>query len=160
MEIETAIERVDFYKQLVLLPFQEGPQFVCPVRPACDRARRVHRINELRKVVLTTGSEVVLEDEDALEHLFNAIVGEVISQVRESDEFAEQGFQFVYDRCRAELYYVAGQLKQLRSDIDISFLVDEFDVQWDRIAAKISNDGIIGPPPPRRARRDRRQAPT
>lgn len=108
---------------------------------ACEAPGPLEPQGPLRKVALTTGYGVVLEDEDALEHLFNAIVGEVISQVRGSDEFGEQGFHLVYDRCRAELYYVAGQLKQLRSDIDISFLVDEFDVQWDRIAAKISNDG-------------------
>ncbi len=122
-----------------------------PDQPHGDR--RVESKGLLRKVILTTGYEVVLEDEDALEHLFNAIVGEVISQVRGSDEFAEQGFQLVYDRCRAELYYVVGQLNQLRSYIDISVLVEEFNVQWDRIAAKISNDDQWDSPPSNEALR-------
>ena len=37
-----------------------------------------------RKVILTTGYEVDLEDEEGLEHLFNAIFGEVLTNLKDT----------------------------------------------------------------------------
>jgi hypothetical protein len=87
-----------------------------------------------KPVVLSTGYEVELADPDGLEHLFNAIIGEVIHRFKDTDEFAKQGWALIHNICICELHYVAGQLRARGSGIDIDKLMDEFNVQWDRIA--------------------------
>ena len=93
-----------------------------------------------RSVTLTTGYEVDLEDEEGLEHLFNAIIGEVTTRFEDTEEFSERGFGIVYDICICELHFVAGQLYQMGSGINIKMLLDEFGVQWDRVAEKLNNN--------------------
>ncbi len=95
-----------------------------------------------RKVTLTTGYEVDLEDEEGLEHLFNAIIGEVTTRLRDTEEFSEKGFGIVYDVCICELHYLAGQLQHMGSGIRIEKLLDEFGVQWDRVAEKLGGDSV------------------
>ena len=91
-----------------------------------------------RKVILTTGYEVDLEDEQGLEHLFNAVFGEVLTRLKDTDEFSEKGFVIIHDVCLCELHFIAGQLYHMQSTIDIKMLLDEFGVQWDRFAEKVN----------------------
>jgi len=95
-----------------------------------------------RKVTLTTGYDIDLEDEEGLEHLFNAIIGEVTARLKDTEEFSERGFGIVHDVCICELHFVAGQLHHMGSGIDIKMLLDEFGVQWDRVAEELSGDEI------------------
>ena len=97
-----------------------------------------------REVTLTTGYQVNLEDEAGLEHLFHAIIGEVITRLEDTDEFSQKGFGIVYDICLCELHFVAGQLYHMGSQIDIAMLIDEFAVQWDRIAKESRKDKSDG----------------
>ena len=92
------------------------------------------------KVILSSGYEVDLEDEEGLEHLFHAIVGEVTARVSDSEEFSERGWRLVCGRCLCELHYVAGQLHRAGSSLDIQKLLDDFGVEWHRLAEKLSSD--------------------
>ena len=92
------------------------------------------------KLVLSSGYEVDLAEEEGLVHLFNAIVGEVTERVEYTDEFSDRGFAMVFDLCILEIYYVAGQLCHAGSGLGLEKLLDEFRVQWDRIAAKLNTD--------------------
>lgn len=94
----------------------------------------------MRKVTLTTGYEIDLEDEEGLEHLFNAIIGEVTTRLEDTEEFSEKGFCIIFDVCICELHFVAGQLHHMGSGIDIKKLLDEFRVQWNRVAEKLNSD--------------------
>ena len=91
------------------------------------------------KVLLTTGYEVELHEEEGLQHLYQACFGEVLERSGDTDEFRERTFGLVYDVCLVELHYVAGQLKQAGSSIDIHLLLDEFGVFWNSIAAKLND---------------------
>lgn len=93
-----------------------------------------------RRVVLSTGYEVDLDDADGLEHLFNAVFGESFRRLRCSREFGRRGFEVVHDVCICELHYIAGQLHSQGSALDFPFLLDQFGVQWDRLAERINRD--------------------
>ena len=93
-----------------------------------------------RKVYLTTKYEIDLEDEEGLEHLFNATIGEILERYKNTDEFSKRGFGIVYDMCICELYYVAGQLRHMGSGLDTGMLLDEFKAQWDRVAEKLDSE--------------------
>jgi hypothetical protein len=98
------------------------------------------KVKTNRTVTLSTGYEVNLEDKEGLEHLFNAIIGEVTTRLKDTEEFSEKGFSIVRDVCICELHFVAGQLHHMGSSIDIRKLLDEFSVQWDRVAEKLNRD--------------------
>lgn len=90
-----------------------------------------------RKVVLTTGYEVDVAQEEGLEHLFSAVLGEVMTRLKETEAVSDRFWATVYDVCICELHYIAGQLLHLGSGMHIGFLLDEFGVQWDRISEKL-----------------------
>lgn len=92
-----------------------------------------------REVTLTSGYEIDLEDQEGFEHLFNAIIGDVTTRLQGSEDFSEGGFGIVHAVCLWELHFVAGQLHHMGSQIDIAMLVDEFGVQWDRVAEKLNS---------------------
>ena len=100
--------------------------------------KKVKKTNRI--LTLSTGYEVDLADTDGLEHLFNAIVRGVITRLKDTEGFSVKGFSIVYDVCICELHYVAGQLHHMGSSIDIRKLLDEFGVQWDRLAEKFNRD--------------------
>jgi len=91
-----------------------------------------------RTVELSTGYHVQLDEEEGLEHLFNAVFGEVMSQANESGLTAERGVEAVYDLCLVELFFVAGQLKRIGSAMDVRFLLDEFEVHWNQIVKQVN----------------------
>ena len=93
-----------------------------------------------RKVTLTTGYEIDLEDEEGLEHLFNAIIAETTRKIKDEEGFSAREFGIVYDVCICELHFVAGQLYHMGSGINIKKLLDEFCVQWDRVAEKLNSN--------------------
>lgn len=99
-------------------------------------------VNLKRIVTLSTGYKIDIENIDGLEHLFNAIIGEVLIRLKNTEEFSERGFGVVYDVCICELHFVAGQLYHIGSSLDIQKLLDEFGVQWDRIAGKLNGGKI------------------
>lgn len=94
----------------------------------------------MRKITLTTGYEVDLASSDGFEHLFNTVFGEVLARLKDTKEFSERGFALVYDVCICELHFIAGQLHNMQSTIDINMLLDEFSVHWDMIAKKINGE--------------------
>lgn len=94
----------------------------------------------MRKITLTTGYEVNLDNVDGLEHLFNAVFGEVITRLKNTMEFSERGYGLVYDVCICELHFIAGQLHNMQSTIDLNMLLDEFGVHWDMIAKKVNGE--------------------
>lgn len=90
-----------------------------------------------RIVELSTGYEVSLSEADGLEHLFNAIFGETLSRLKDTAAFKEQGPALLYDVCICELHFIAGQLRLMHSTINVPFLIEQFGVQWDRIARNL-----------------------
>ncbi len=90
-----------------------------------------------RVVTLTTGYVVQLDEAEGLEHLFSAIIGEVLIRLEHSPEFRDRGFALIFDVCLCELHFIAGQLYALGSAMDAPFLLDEFGVHWDSIASKL-----------------------
>ena len=104
------------------------------------KARSNGPLASSRKVVLSTEDEIDLADEDAFTHLFNGIIGSVMERLKDTQELSEKGWCLVHDVCLWELNYVAGQLRQAGSKMDIPFLIDQFNVQWDRISEKLDAD--------------------
>lgn len=95
-----------------------------------------------RLVRLTTGYEVDVAEEDGLGHLFNAAFGESLHRVQEGMEGVpktkEEFFGAVYDLAILELHFVAGQLLEAGSGIELHTLLDEFGVHWDYLAERIN----------------------
>ncbi len=84
---------------------------------------------------LTTGEQVVLEDETTPESLFKAIGKVVAKQVKGIDDSSLTGLAVAAELCLMELYFIAGQLHHMGSDIDYKMLLDAFgdhghDVLW------------------------------
>lgn len=94
-------------------------------------------------VALTTGYTVEINGEDWLDHLFQAIIGESMTKVRDDSPENADGLEVigtVYDLCQLELFYVAGQLLMTHSSIDLAGLLHEFPAHWDRFAEQVNKD--------------------
>ena len=87
------------------------------------------------EVTLTTGYQVALAEPQGINHLFQAILGESLDKVSGSEIWSE-----LYAACVTEVFYVAGQLKQAGSEMDLVFLLEELPKQWGRIAKRINDE--------------------
>ena len=77
-----------------------------------------------------------MADEEGFEHLFNAIIGEVVSRMKFTKEFRSRDWGSIYEQCICELHYVGGQILKMNGGIKMPFLLDEFGVQWVDVAKK------------------------
>jgi len=90
-------------------------------------------------VFLTTDYEVELASEDGFEHLFNAVVGEVLTYHRSDTRSTD--WNEILHGCACELHFVAGQLRHARSAISLGLLMDEFSAHWDMLRGKLTDEG-------------------
>ncbi len=113
--------------------YRKKTVFITTVRP-----RKPKKAD--RKVTLSTGYEVDLADEEGLVHLFHAIIGEVTTRLKDTEEFATEGWELIHTICIYELHFVAGQLRHMGSGLNMAKLLDEFGVEWDRVADRLNRD--------------------
>lgn len=95
-------------------------------------------MNKEFTVVLTKGYEVSLGKEEDFAHLFNAIIGEVMTGYDSAGETNEQAFGTIFNLCICELHFVAGQLLQLGEQIDMLELLEGFRLCWDQLAEQVN----------------------
>jgi hypothetical protein len=100
-------------------------------------------IQMIRNITLTTEYKIDFDDEGGLEYLFNAIIGEDNTKLKDREESSERGLSAVYHNCMCELHYVAGQLHHMGSELNIKKLVDEFGFHWDKVAEKLGRSDMI-----------------
>ncbi|MBK8099825.1 MAG: hypothetical protein IPK26_22195 [Planctomycetes bacterium] len=90
-------------------------------------------------VHLTTGYDVEIHEPDGLQHLYQAIFGEVLERLgpgTERGQFWEQ----VHIVCICELHYVAGQLHHQKSALTINDLLTHFQSFWNDVGERIHKD--------------------
>ena len=71
---------------------------VCTKNPISKSTLPLHR-----QIVLSSGYEIDLDEENGLEHLFNAVFGESLGRAKQTEEFSSKGFSLIYDICISPL---------------------------------------------------------
>jgi hypothetical protein len=108
---------------------------LCMVDEKMMKLKPVRR--KSKSIELTNGVEVDLAEENGLQLLYHTVFGECFRVLRNTPPFRRNGFLTIYISCIHELYYIAGQLLHLRSDLDIARLESEFMTFWDDMRREI-----------------------
>lgn len=93
-----------------------------------DAIKKSGVTSDARSVSLSTGYEVDLADREDFNHLFNAVLGEVMNRLKAAGVPIE--LHDVHDVGICELHYVAGRLHQAGQDVDLALLLDAFETHW------------------------------
>ena len=92
-------------------------------------------------VFLTTGYEVDVAEANGLEHLFNAVLGETLTRAKDAEGTQGTVWGAIFEVCIRELYYAAGQLRQIGNrQMTCHYLEEQFGAYWDRTRERLESE--------------------